>query len=62
MSSRFTALALVASLLVFGTLSGVLSSIAFAQGDDLWYPGEGVKQDMYVKYRIQEYDTNNGQE
>jgi hypothetical protein len=26
--------------------------------DDLWYPGEGVKQDMYVKYRIQEELTN----
>ncbi|MGI0014836.1 MAG: hypothetical protein ACREBU_15560 [Nitrososphaera sp.] len=26
--------------------------------DDLWYPGEGVKQDMYVKYRIQEEGAN----
>ncbi|HKZ62472.1 MAG TPA: hypothetical protein VJZ68_08685 [Nitrososphaera sp.] len=60
MSSRFSAFALVASLLVFGALSVALSSGAFAQGDDLWYPGEGVKQDMYVKYRIQEELTNGG--
>jgi hypothetical protein len=47
---------------MFGALSVTVSSVAFAQGNDLWYPGEGVKQDMYVKYRIQEYDTNDGQE
>ena len=61
MSSRFSAFALVASVLVLGTLSVIFNSGAFAQGDDLWYPGEGFKQDMYVKYRIQEYDTNDGQ-
>lgn len=61
MSSRFSAFALVASVLVLGTLSVIFNSGVFAQGDDLWYPGEGVKQDMYVKYRIQEYDTNDGQ-
>jgi hypothetical protein len=26
--------------------------------DDLWFPGEGVRQDMYLKYRVQEHDTN----
>jgi hypothetical protein len=61
MSSRFSASALVASLIVFGLLSVVMSRGAYAQGNDLWYPGEGVKQDMYVKYKIQEYDTNDGQ-
>jgi len=60
MSSRFPAFALVASLIVLGALSASMNS-AFAQGDDLWYPGEGVTQDMYVKYRIQEIDTNNEQ-
>ena len=61
MSSRFSAFGLVASVLVLGTLSVIFNSGAFAQGDDLWYPGEGVKQDMYVKYSIQELDTNDGQ-
>jgi plastocyanin len=26
----------------------------------LWYVGEGARQDMYVKYRIETIDTNNG--
>src|SRR5881628_309078 len=58
MSSRFLAFTLVA-LLVFGTLSVALIKSAFA-ADDLWYPGEGVKKDMYLTYRIQELDTANG--
>jgi hypothetical protein len=58
MSSRFLALALVALLLAFGASSMVLNSSAYAQEDDLWYPGEGVKQDMYVKYTVQEETTN----
>jgi hypothetical protein len=33
---------------------------AFAQTPE-WYPGEGVRQDMYVKYRIEDYDTNQRQ-
>ena len=28
--------------------------------DDNWYVGEGAKGDMYVTYRIQDIDTNNG--
>jgi hypothetical protein len=39
-----------------------LTGSAFAQADDLWYPGEGVEQNMYVKYRIQQLDTNGGRE
>lgn len=46
--------------LLFGASSAALSSRAFAQADDLWYPGEGVKQDMYMTYRIQEIDTADG--
>ena len=60
MSFRFPAFALMTSLIVLGALSASMNS-AFAQEDDLWYPGEGVAQDMYVKYRIQEIDTNNEQ-
>lgn len=48
----------LAALIVFSILAMPLNTrIAYA-ADDLWYPGEGVKQDMYVKYRIQEQDTN----
>jgi hypothetical protein len=61
MSSRFLAFALVALLLVFGASSVALMSNIYAQEDDLWYPGEGVKQDMYVKYEIQEEGTNDRQ-
>jgi hypothetical protein len=60
MSSRILACTLVA-LLVFGVSSMALGS-AYAQVDDLWYPGEGVKQDMYVKYKIQHLFTNDGRE
>jgi hypothetical protein len=61
MSSRFLAFALVALLLVCGASSVALTSSVYAQEDDLWYPGEGVKQDMYVKYRIMEEQTNDKQ-
>jgi hypothetical protein len=33
---------------------------ALAQAGDLWYVGDGVKKGMYVTYRVQEKDTNNG--
>src|SRR6266540_6417279 len=29
--------------------------------DDNWYVGNGVKPNMYVTYRIQNHDTNQGQ-
>jgi hypothetical protein len=38
-----------------------LSTTAFAQ-DNNWYVGEGVTKDMYVKYTVSHYDTNNGRE
>lgn len=60
MNSKFLTFALLASVLVFGTLNMMMTNSAFAQTPD-WYPGEGVKQGMYVKYRIQDYDTNNRQ-
>lgn len=61
MSSRFLAFALVALLLVFGASSVALTNNIYAQEDNVWYPGEGVKQDMYVTYRIQEEGTNDRQ-
>jgi hypothetical protein len=61
MSSRFLAFALVALMLVLGASSVALTSSVYAQGDDRWYPGEGVKQNMYVKYEIQEEQTNDRQ-
>lgn len=43
----------------FSSLVGMPLGIQNAAAvDDLWYPGEGVKQDMFVKYRIQEEGTN----
>jgi hypothetical protein len=60
MSSKFLVFALIASVLVvLGTLNMIDS--ALAQGDNNWYPGEGVRQGMYVKYRIEDYDTNEKQ-
>lgn len=61
MGSRFPAFALMASLIVLGALSVSLNS-AYAQGDDIWYPGEGIQQDTFFKYSIKEYDTNGGEE
>lgn len=29
-------------------------------GSKLWYVGEGARQDMYVKYRVQHFETNDG--
>jgi hypothetical protein len=39
----------------------LLFSNAFAV-DDNWYVGEGVTKDMYVKYKMSHFDTNNGRE
>jgi hypothetical protein len=35
------------------------SNNAYASADN-WYVGQGVKDNTYVTYRIQDYDTNNG--
>src|SRR5919108_1863165 len=58
MGSKFLTFTLLISVLVLGTL--IMMNSAFAQTPE-WYPGEGVKQGMYVKYRIQDYDTNERQ-
>jgi hypothetical protein len=57
MSARLFASALTA-LLLFSVLAMSSNLRSASAADDLWYPGEGVKQDTYVKYRIQEHDTN----
>lgn len=59
MNYKFVVFAFIALVLAFGTLNVIKS--AFAQGDNNWYPGEGVKQDMYVKYQIEDFDTNEKQ-
>jgi hypothetical protein len=59
MGREFLTFALVASVLVFGTLN--MMNSAFAQTTPEWYPGEGVRQDMYVKYSIEHYDFNERQ-
>jgi hypothetical protein len=58
MAFRFFASAIVASLLVMGLTTIVAGGRVYAQTNDIWYPGEGVKQDMFVTYRIEEIDTN----
>lgn len=56
-SARFFAYALM-TVLAASVLAMSLNAKSAYAVDDLWYPGEGVKQDMYFKYRIQEHDTN----
>jgi hypothetical protein len=58
MDSKFLTFALITSVLVFGTLNMMNSASAQTP---VWYPGEGIKQDMYVKYRIEDFDTNEKQ-
>jgi predicted secreted protein with PEFG-CTERM motif len=58
MGSKLLVFALITSVVVSGALNMINS--AFAQ-TPVWYPGEGVKQGMYVKYRIEDYDTNERQ-
>jgi hypothetical protein len=59
MDSKFLAFAAIASMLVFGaTAVAVSAKAAYAQTNDKWYVGDGVKKDMFVKYRIQEIGTD----
>ncbi len=58
MGHKFLTFALVTLVLLFGTMN--MMNNAFAQ-TPVWYPGEGVRQDMYVKYRIEHYDFNQRQ-
>jgi hypothetical protein len=58
MGRKFLTFALVTLVLLFGTVN--MMNNALAQTPE-WYPGEGVRQDMYVKYRIEHYDFNQRQ-
>ena len=49
------------SIAVILALHTQLSSTAFAE-DNNWYVGKGVTKDMYVKYTLSHFDTNNGRE
>jgi hypothetical protein len=60
MAFRFSAFALAAFILAFAVLAAAMNAKSAYAADDLWYVGEGVKQDMYVKYSIQELDTTGG--
>jgi hypothetical protein len=44
-------------ILVFSQSS---ANKAVAQGNNLWYVGDGAKKGMYLTYRVQDADTNNG--
>lgn len=59
MDSRFFAFAAIASVLLLGVVAIAASTrAAYAQGNDQWYVGDGVKKNMYVKYKIQDIDTD----
>jgi hypothetical protein len=60
MESKYFAFSAMAGVLVLGVLASVMSMNKAYAADDIWFVGEGAKQGMYVKYRIQEFDTNNG--
>ena len=46
---------------LFMTFLLILNNSTYVQGSNgLWYVGDGVTKDMYVTYRVQEHDTNNG--
>ena len=53
-------ISVVVSCAILAT-TDLLFSNAFAV-DNNWYVGEGVTKDMYVKYRMSHFDTNNGRE
>jgi hypothetical protein len=51
------AFAIFSIILVFSQSS---ANKAVAQGNNLWYLGDGAKKGMYLTYRVQDADTNNG--
>jgi hypothetical protein len=51
---------LVALLFAAATTTPMIVKNAYA-ADNLWFVGEGVKKDMWVKYTIQQLDTVDGQ-
>ena len=55
--SKIVKLIVIMSVLVI--LSSGFSRLAAA--DNNWYVGQGVKANMYVTYKIQSHDTNQGQ-
>jgi hypothetical protein len=57
MAFRFSAFVLVASLLAFAVLATAMNAQSAYAADDLWYIGEGVRQNMYVKYQIYDFDA-----
>ena len=61
MAFRFFASAFVTALLVLSVGTLAIASSAYAQSSDLWYPGEGVMQDRFYTYVIEEVDTNSKQ-
>lgn len=60
METKFFAPLAIAFMLVFGILAVSLGARSAYAQSDTWYVGEGAQQNMFVKYRIQEFDTHNG--
>jgi len=65
MKSNLNVLIVSAFLIITATFMAVhtpfLTKKAFAV-DDNWYVGEGVTKNMYLKYKMSHFDTNNGRE
>ena len=47
--------------LISTPISVIYSGSVYGQGGDNWYVGKGAKPNMYVTYKIQSHDTNQGQ-
>ncbi len=58
MNSRFVAPLAIAVVLVFGIYAATLGAQDAHAQSNTWYLGEGVTQDTYVTYRIQDFQTN----
>jgi hypothetical protein len=57
-----TILSISMSVALISTLISVIySGSVYGQGGDNWYVGKGAKPNMYVTYKIQSHDTNQGQ-
>ena len=63
MASGKLFISVLVGALLASTMLGVSLNLksAYAQDDRLWWVGEGAKQDLWLKYSIEEFDTNNAQ-
>jgi hypothetical protein len=58
---RNFAMVILTALILAGLAKIPVSLFGNVYADDNWYVGKGVKPNMYVTYKIQNHDTNQGQ-